>query len=63
MSLLRRVVGPQPVLRLIALLLAIVVVLLVLILQEVKDLYRVTPSIDCGDTYAPCKVEVTNQRY
>jgi hypothetical protein len=58
---LRLVVGPQPVLRLIALLLGVIAVLLFLLLQEAGAIKRsiYTPDV-CGDAYHPCEVRVTN---
>lgn len=55
-KLLRFIVGPQPVLRLIALLLAVIAALLYLIRNDIRALDIPTP---CGDSsYQPCHVEI-----
>ena len=64
------IAGPQPVLRLIALLLAIIAALLVVICREVHAIYLLPPPDICGTgpsasplgLSAPCKVEIVPQR-
>jgi hypothetical protein len=51
--------GPQPVLRLIAMLLAIIAVLLTLILLEARKIQHVMPTTDCGFYYNPCQVQLS----
>ena len=57
------IAGPQPVLRLIAILLAAITVLLFLLLREAEDIERQMPPFEmaCGSDYSPCKVEITNR--
>lgn len=63
MKWLRLISGPQPVLRVIALLLAAIAVLLFLLLREVEEIERQMPPYQevCGNDYSPCKVEITNR--
>ena len=57
MNFLRRLFGPQPELRIIAVLLCVIAALLVLIWQEAKDINNYMPS-PCGDGYNPCSVVI-----
>lgn len=57
MKWLRSIAGPQPVLRMIAALLAGILAVLVLILFKLDDvLYSMPP--DCGALYFPCTVQI-----
>ena len=60
MKWLRLLAGPQPVLRLIALLLAAIAAVLFLLLQEVESIqYQMPGYIDtCGDYDDPCQVRI-----
>ena len=62
MRWLRSIIGPQPVQRLIALLLALVVVLLFLLLRRVEAIDDNTryPQDVCGSDYDPCEVNIRN---
>lgn len=59
MRFLRFIGGPQPVLRLMALLLAVIAVLLYLDWQEQREMHHEMPPT-CGDTYNPCQVQIDN---
>lgn len=56
----RLIAGPQPVLRLIALLLAAIATVLYLLLQEVESIQYQMPGYiaTCGDYDNPCQVRV-----
>ena len=59
MKWLRLVVGPQPVLRLIAVLLAVIAALLYLVYEKLDAMHYDMPSDPCGSsTYEPCQVEI-----
>jgi hypothetical protein len=59
---LRLAIGPQPVLRLIALLLSAIAILLFLLLRAVEDIERQMPYPQeiCGSDYDPCRVKITS---
>lgn len=51
----QRIAGPQPVLRLIALLLAVIAYLLFALLEQAETIEQAIPYIEvCGGDYNPC---------
>lgn len=62
MAFLRRLLGPQPELRLLVVLLIVVMAQLYILMGKADDIDRSIDYIDietCGVAY-PCEVEVTN---
>lgn len=62
MDWLRSILGPQPELRLIVLLLAAIAVLLLLNLDQGKRILRNMPD-PCGESNRPCDVRVSTSYY
>jgi len=65
MSRIRRLLGPQPELRFIALLLAVIAILLVMIWRATVVIDRDIPIVPdaptvCGDSANPCEVHITH---
>ncbi len=65
MKLIRRLLGPQPELRIIALLLAVIAILLMLIWRAAVQIDRDIPTVPdaptvCGDSADPCEVHITH---
>ncbi len=60
MKWLRLIAGPSPVLRLIALLLALVAGLLYLLVEDIEYISRNIPETCGNGTYYPCSVRIVD---